>query len=64
MVCLFLCFKNIFKKIKIFYFFSLLQINIFLVFLDHFDTLITKIIFKNKKIYYFDTFLNEKHFKK
>jgi len=34
------------------------------VFLDHFDALITKIIFKNKKKYYFDIFLNEKHFKK
>jgi hypothetical protein len=31
--CLFFCFKNIFKKFKIFYFF--LQINMFLVFLDH-----------------------------
>ena len=30
------------------------------MFLDHFDALILKIIFKNKKIYYFDTFLSEK----
>jgi hypothetical protein len=30
------------------------------VFLDYFDTLISKII----KKYYFDTFLNEKHFEK
>jgi hypothetical protein len=51
------------KKFKIFYFFSLLQINMFLVFLDHFDALISKIIFL-KKIYYFDTFLSEKHFEK
>jgi hypothetical protein len=33
---LFLFLKNILKKIKIFY---LLQIDIFLVFLDHFSTL-------------------------
>ena len=31
--------------------------------LDHFDVLMSKIIFKNKK-YYFHIFLNEKHFKK
>jgi len=35
------------KKIEIFLFFSLLQINIFLVFLDYFDALISKIIFLN-----------------
>jgi hypothetical protein len=34
------------KKLNFFY---LLQINIFLVFLDYFDTLISKIILKNKK---------------
>jgi hypothetical protein len=33
------------------------------VFLDHFNTLILKIIFKNKK-YYFYIFLNKKQFKK
>ena len=33
------------KKIKNVLFFSLLQNNIFLVFLDHFDTLISKIFF-------------------
>jgi hypothetical protein len=38
--CLFLCFKNIFLI-----FFSI-QVNIFLVFLDHFDALILKLIFK------------------
>jgi len=54
-VCLFLCFKNIFEKNLIFLFCSLLQINIFLVFLDHFDELILKI-----KKYYFDTFSSEK----
>jgi hypothetical protein len=31
------------------------------MFLDHFDVLISKIIFKK---YYFDIFLNKKHFKK
>jgi len=37
------------KKIEIF--FSLVQINIFLVFLDHFDALISNMILKkNKKI--------------
>jgi hypothetical protein len=45
---LFLCFKNILKKkLKIFYFFSLLQINMFLIFLNHFDVFMLKIIFKN-----------------
>jgi len=34
------------KKFENFLFFALLQINIFLVFLDHFDALISKIIFK------------------
>jgi hypothetical protein len=45
-----------FKKLN-FYIFFLFQINIFLIFLDHFNVL----ILKNKK-YYFDIFLNEKHF--
>jgi hypothetical protein len=31
------------------------------MFLDHFDVLISKIIFLK---YYFDTFLSEKHFEK
>jgi hypothetical protein len=34
------------------------------VFLDHFDALISKIILKNKKKYYFDIFLSENYFKK
>jgi len=50
------------NKFNFFYFF--LQINIFLVFLNHFDALILKIIFKKSKKYYFDIFLIEKHFKK
>jgi hypothetical protein len=33
------------KKFEIFLFFSLLQINIFLVFSDHFDTPMSKMIF-------------------
>jgi hypothetical protein len=32
------------------------------VFSDHFDALISKMIFKNKKKYHFDAFPNEKHF--
>jgi hypothetical protein len=31
------------------------------MFLDYFDVLVSKIIYKNKK-YYFDIFLSEKHF--
>jgi hypothetical protein len=34
------------------------------VFLDHFNALISKIIFKKIKKYYFNIFQNEKHFKK
>jgi len=46
-----------FKEIKFFLFFSLLQINYFLVFSNHFYILISKIILKNnKKYYYFNTF--------
>jgi len=43
---LFLRLKNAFEKKLIFLFFSLLQIDIFLVFSDHFDALISKIILK------------------
>jgi len=32
------------------------------MFSDHFDVLMSKIIFKNKKKYYFDAFPSEKHF--
>jgi hypothetical protein len=38
--------KNFLKKIEIFLIFSLLQINFIFIFLDHFDVLISKIIFK------------------
>jgi len=34
------------------------------VFLDHFDALMSKIIFKKLKKYYFNTFSSEKHFEK
>jgi hypothetical protein len=37
--------KALLKKIKNFLFSSLLQINIFLVFLDYFDAMISKIIY-------------------
>ena len=33
------------------------------MFLNYFNILISKIIFKNKKIYYFNMFLNKKNFK-
>jgi hypothetical protein len=49
------CFYILKVFLKEFKFF-LLQIKIFLVFLDHFDTLISKIILKNKNKYYFDIF--------
>jgi hypothetical protein len=50
------CILKVFLKIFKFYFIlSLLQINIFLMFSDHFNALISKIIFKKLKyIYYFD----------
>jgi hypothetical protein len=35
-----------------------------MVFLDHFDVLMLNINFKKLKKYYFDTFLNKKHFEK
>ena len=34
------------------------------MFLDHFDTLILKIIFLKLKKHYFNIFLSKKHFKK
>jgi len=42
----------------------LFKINIFKLFLNFFNALMLKIIFKNKNIYYFNTFLSKKHFKK
>jgi hypothetical protein len=50
------------KKINIF--FSLLHINIFFVFSSYFDTLMSKIILKKQKKYYFNVFPSKKHFKK
>jgi len=41
--------KHFKKHLNLNLIFSLLQINIFLVFLDYFDALILKIILKNKK---------------
>ena len=41
--CVFLRFKSIFKKVLNFFYFKLI---FFLVFLDHFNALISKIIFK------------------
>jgi hypothetical protein len=38
-----------------------LKFKILFMFLDYFDVLVSKIIYKNKK-YYFDVFLSEKHF--
>jgi hypothetical protein len=38
-----------------------LKFKILFMFLDYFDVLVSKIIYKNKK-YYFDIFLSEKHF--
>ena len=34
------------------------------MFLNHFNLLISKIIFKNKNKYYFNTFPSKKHFEK
>jgi uncharacterized membrane protein len=52
------------KKIENFLFFSLLQINIFLMFSNHFNVLMSKIIFKKYKKYYFNIFPSKKHFEK
>jgi len=56
------CVSKVFFKKIIFFIFSLLQINIFLVFSTYFNVLISKMIFKNKK-YYFNAFPSEKHLK-
>jgi len=45
-------------------FIFLFKINIFLVFLDYFDALISKIIFLKIKNYYFDIFPSKKYFEK
>jgi hypothetical protein len=39
-------FQKILKKFEFFLFFYLIQINIFMMFLNHFDALILKIILK------------------
>jgi hypothetical protein len=39
------------------------SLNYYFLFLDCFDVLMSKIIKKNKKKYYFDVFPSEKHFK-
>jgi hypothetical protein len=53
--------KVFLKKFK--FFFSLLQINIFLVFSYHFNDLMSKIIFFLKKKTLFYIFLNKNNFK-
>jgi hypothetical protein len=50
--------KEFLKKFKIFLFFLYLK----LIFLDHFDALISKMIFL--KNYYFDIFPSKKHYEK
>jgi len=52
-ICLFLCFKSVFFKL-----------NYFFIFSYRFDVLMPEINFKKLKIYYFNTFSNENHFKK
>ena len=60
-ICLFVfVLQKYLKKINFFLFFSLCQIN-FLMFLNCYDILMSKIIFKIKK-YYFNIFLNKKIF--
>jgi len=45
--CLFLYFKNVFEKIYLFiYLFFYFKLIFFLMFLDHFDALISNMIFK------------------
>jgi hypothetical protein len=56
--------KALLKKINFFLFF-LFSSNLYvLVFLDYFDALISKMIFKKIKKHYFNIFLSKKHFKK
>jgi len=53
---LFLSFKNIFFKNNFFYF------KVLFMFLDCFNALISKIIFKKYKKYYFNIFINKIYF--
>ena len=55
------CFYN---RKRISWFFLNILAWIFLFIFNFFYILILKIIFKNKKIYYFNIFLNKKYFKK
>jgi hypothetical protein len=56
-------FKSAFEKIYLFLFFYLLQINMFLVFSNYFDMLVSKVIFFLKK-YYFNIFWYQNFLKK
>ena len=62
-IYIFLYFKSVLKKFK-FYLFFLLQINIFFMFLNYFDVLMSKIILKKLKNILFDVFSSKKHFEK
>jgi hypothetical protein len=55
--------KMFLKKFIFFYFFLCFKLIFFLVFSNHFDVIILKIIFLKKK-HYFDTFPSEKYFEK
>jgi len=55
-ICLFFFVKVFLKKFKIFIFYF--KLIFFLIFLDYFDMLISKIIFKNKK-YHFNIFFKK-----
>jgi hypothetical protein len=56
-ICILIVF--FFKGLKFFYFFCYKLI--FLMFLNHFNVLMSKIIFFKIKKYYFDAFPSEKH---
>jgi len=58
------CFYILKVFLKKYYFFLCFKLIFFLIFLYHFDALISKLIFKKYKKYYLGTFLNEKNFEK